>query len=142
MTRLLQSFLRLMAVFTALSLAGCATSSPTATLNGMGRVNGITETTAVSQGTAATGSIGGALVGGAIGSLFGAGSGKAIMTGVGATAGSVAGSNAAARHGNLAWDVSIRFDDGIDRVIRTNSAPFFKPGDRVRVVNGNIMPPL
>jgi len=49
--------------------------------------------------------------------------------GAGASAGAV-----------TAWDVSVRFDDGIDRVIRTYQMPGVRPGNRVRVANGVVSP--
>ena len=132
---------RLFAFIAALLLAACAGPSPQASISGAGRVNAIQESQQVSQGKSAGASIGGALVGGAIGSLFGGGSGKTIMTAVGATAGGVAANSAVSNNGsNTVWDVSIRFEDGIDRVIRTTQPPPFRPGDRVRVINGAIMP--
>jgi outer membrane lipoprotein SlyB len=132
---------RLFAFVAALLLAACASPSPQVSINGAGRVNAIQESQQVSQGKSAGASIGGALVGGAIGSLFGGGSGKTIMTAVGATAGGVAANSAVSNHGaSTVWDVSIRFEDGIDRVVRTNQPPPFRPGDRVRVINGAIMP--
>jgi hypothetical protein len=132
---------RLFAFIAALLLAACAGPSPQASISGAGRVNAIQESQQVSQGKSAGASIGGALVGGAIGSLFGGGSGKTIMTAVGATAGGVAANSAVSNSGsNTVWDVSIRFEDGIDRVIRTTQPPPFRPGDRVRVINGAIMP--
>jgi outer membrane lipoprotein SlyB len=83
--------------------------------------------------------VGGALVGGAIGSLFGGGTGKTIATAVGATAGSVAGANVVGSHtATPVWDVSIRFEDGVTRVVRTNVRPSFRPGDKVHVINGQI----
>jgi len=36
--------------------------------------------------------------------------------------------------------VSIRFDDGIDRVIRVFQQPNLRPGARVRMSNGVITP--
>lgn len=132
---------RLFALIAALLLAACAGPSPQASISGVGRINAIQESQQVSQGKSAGASIGGALVGGAIGSLFGGGSGKTIMTAVGATAGGVAANSAVSNHGSTTvWDVSIRFEDGIDRVVRTAQPPAFRPGDRVRVINGAIMP--
>ena len=83
-------------------------------------------------------SVVGSLVGGALGSTIGGGTGQVIATTVGATAGAVAGSNVAQRSAATVWDVSIRFDDGINRVVRVREMPNYRPGDKVRVVNGAV----
>jgi len=36
------------------------------------------------------------------------------------------------------WDVTVRFDDGIDRTIRVAQRPSYRPGDRARVSNNVI----
>ncbi len=129
----------LIALLTALALAACASTQPGATLTGQGTVVGISESQQASAGAGAAGSIGGALVGGALGSLVGGGTGQTIATGVGAVAGGVAGNQVASNVGaRPVWDVSIRFEDGIDRVVRTEQRPDFRPGDKVRVTNGVI----
>jgi hypothetical protein len=52
-----------------------------------------------------------------------------------------AGAQAGAQMGAVtAWDVSIRFEDGIDRVIRVYQTPSVRPGMKVRVDNGNVQP--
>jgi outer membrane lipoprotein SlyB len=80
-------------------------------------------------------------IGGGLGSLIGGGTGKTVATGVGAVAGGMAGSNAGGRADTkTVWDVSVRCEDGIDRVVRTDVQPFYRPGTRVRLVNGMIQP--
>jgi len=44
----------------------------------------------------------------------------------------------AQRSAATVWDVSIRFDDGINRVVRVRERPNYRPGDKVRVVNGAV----
>ena len=124
----------------AVVLAACATA-PGANVSGTGTVNAIAEIREASQGAGIAGAIGGAVVGGAIGSLFGGGTGRTIATGVGAAVGSGVGGQAAANAGAAtAWDVSVRFDDGIDRVIRVYQTPQVRPGSRVRVHAGVVAP--
>ena len=138
MTRL---FKKLAALLAALALAACASAPPPASLNGTGVVNSISETQKASSGGGMAGSIGGALVGGALGSLVGGGTGRTIATGVGAVAGGTAGGAAGAKAGaTTVWNVSIRFDDGIDRVIQVEQPPTYRNGSRVRVTNGMIQP--
>jgi hypothetical protein len=53
----------------------------------------------------------------------------------------LAGGQAGAQAGAVtAWDVSVRFDDGIDRVIRVYQTPSVRPGMKVRVANGSVQP--
>jgi outer membrane lipoprotein SlyB len=132
---------RLASLLFAFVLAACASPPPGANVTGTGTVNGISEIRQASSGGGLAGSVGGAVVGGAIGSLFGGGSGQAIATGVGAAVGAGAGGQAGAAAGAVtAWDVSVRFDDGIDRVIRVFQQPALRPGVRVRVQSGTITP--
>jgi outer membrane lipoprotein SlyB len=120
-------------------LAACASGGPQApAINGTGVVSSIGETTETSAGKSAMTSVLGSLVGGALGSTIGGGTGQVIATSVGATAGAVAGSSVAQRSAATVWDVSIRFDDGINRVVRVREMPNYRPGDKVRVVNGAV----
>ena len=85
------------------------------------------------------GALGGALVGGWLGSNIGGGSGKTIATAVGAVGGAVGGKHVGNKMSKAAsWDVTVRFDDGIDRSIRVTERPNYRPGDRVRVSNNAI----
>ena len=138
MTRVLARFCALL--FAAI-LAACASTPPGANLNGTGTVNAISEIREASQGAGLAGAVGGAVVGGMVGSLFGGGTGRTIATGVGAAVGSGVGGQAAAQAGAAtAWDISVRFDDGIDRVIRVHQQPSVRPGQKVRVANGIVSP--
>jgi outer membrane lipoprotein SlyB len=132
-------FSRLAALCAAVILTACASGGPqTPAISGTGVVSSISETTETSSGKTAMTSVLGSLVGGALGSTIGGGTGQVIATTVGATAGSVAGANMAQRSAATVWDVSIRFDDGINRVVRVRDMPNFRPGDKVRVVNGAV----
>jgi outer membrane lipoprotein SlyB len=121
------------------ALAACASAPPGADVVGRGTVNGIAEIREASAGGGLAGSIGGAVVGAMIGSLFGGGTGQTIATGVGSVVGSTVGGQAGAQAGAVtAWDVSVRFEDGIDRVIRVYQTPTFRPGQEVDVARGVI----
>ena len=139
MTTASRFFSRLAALCAVMVLAACASSGPqTPAISGTGVVSSIGETTETSAGKSAMTSVVGSLVGGALGSTIGGGTGPVIATTVGATAGAVAGSNVAQRSAATVWDVSIRFDDGINRVVRVREMPNYRPGDKVRVVNGAV----
>jgi len=138
MTRWARTFVTLAA---ALALTACATTQPGANISGIGTVGAISERSQPSTAGGIAGSVGGALAGGLVGSLIGSGSGRVIATGVGASVGAAVGGQAGAQaDAQLVWDVTIRFDDGIDRVVRVLQQPALRPGTRVRVTNGVIAP--
>lgn len=85
------------------------------------------------------GAVGGAVVGGVLGNQVGGGSGKSIMTVVGAVGGAMAGNEVekrvkTARH----YEITVRLDDGTNRVVTEANPPTWRPGDKVKVVNGAI----
>jgi len=133
-------FSRVLVLATVLSMTACAVTPPGAGLTGTGQVLAIQESRHVDATTSAATQVGGALMGAAIGSLFGGGRGRGIMTGVGAAAGTVAGASAAQQNAVMVWDIVIRFDDGIDRTLRVSQPPQVRPGQRVRVYNGAVLP--
>jgi len=102
--------------------------------SGLGVVRSITESQQGSTTGNVVGAVGGALLGGFLGSKIGGGSGKTIATGVGAVGGALAGKSVGEKATTATvWDVTVRFDDGIDRQIRVTQPPTYRPGDRVRV---------
>jgi outer membrane lipoprotein SlyB len=133
-------FGRVLLLAAALSMTACAVTPPGAGLTGTGQVLAINESRQVDATTTATTQVGGALMGAAIGSLFGSGRGRGVMTGVGAAAGTIAGTAVAQQNAPLVWDIVIRFDDGIDRILRVSQPPQVRPGQRVRVFNGAVLP--
>ena len=102
--------------------------------SGVGTVQSIQEAQESSKTGNVVGALGGALVGGWLGSNIGGGTGRTIATGVGAVGGAFVGKSVG---GNMSqhtvWYVTVRFDDGIDRRIRVEQVPSYRPGDRVRV---------
>lgn len=85
------------------------------------------------------GAVGGAVVGGILGNQVGAGHGREIATAAGAIGGVVAGNEIEKRiKTTKAYEVAVRLDDGSSRVVRETSAPAWRPGDHVKVVDGAI----
>ena len=85
------------------------------------------------------GAVGGAVVGGVLGHQVGGGSGQKIATVVGAVGGAVAGNEVEKRvKSSKSYEITVRFEDGSSRVIHEASAPSWRTGDRVKVVNGAI----
>jgi outer membrane lipoprotein SlyB len=81
-------------------------------------------------------------VGGAIlGKQMGKGKGNTIMTILGAAGGAYAGNEIEKRvRTTKRWEVSVRLDDGSVRSVSYDAAPAWRGGERVRYVNGAIMP--
>jgi outer membrane lipoprotein SlyB len=132
---------RLIASFLVLLIAGCASPPPGAGVAGTGVVQSITEGKEASQTGQVVGAVGGAVLGGWLGSNIGGGAGQTIATAAGSVAGGMAGSAVGSQASVKAfWDVTVRFDDGIDRPVRVYARPAFRPGDRVAVSNGVITP--
>jgi outer membrane lipoprotein SlyB len=85
------------------------------------------------------GAVGGAVVGGVLGHQVGGGSGQKIATVVGAVGGAVAGNEVEKRvKSGKSYEITVRLEDGSSRVINEATAPSWRPGDRVKVVNGVI----
>jgi outer membrane lipoprotein SlyB len=121
----------------ALALAGCATTPPPVSGNGV--VLSIQEREQASTTGSIVGAIGGAVVGSFLGRQLGGGTGQAIAPTAVGVGGSMAGSAIGAKAGEkTVWSVSVRFDDGIDRAITVSERPDYRPGDKVRVDNGLI----
>ena len=136
-----QHLIRFMAALLAAALvAGCAAPQPNAGITGTGVVQSIAEAREGDATKATVGAIGGALVGGWLGSQVGGGTGQTIATAAGATAGAAVGGSAAGNaSATLVWQVAVRFEDGIDRMIVVRERPNYRPGDRVTVFNGAIV---
>ena len=85
------------------------------------------------------GAVGGAVVGGVIGHQIGDGRTQDIATVVGAVGGAVAG-HQIEKHvkSTTSYEITVRFEDGSSRVIHEASAPSWRTGDRVKVINGVI----
>jgi len=139
-----QPWRRVAAALTAaatLLLAACSTqpaafqvSEPSARI---GTVESIVQET-VQTGNTAAGTIGGALIGGALGSLVGGGSGQTVATVVGAGGGAMVGNQAAQRAQTTVWRIGVRYDDGTVATIQQTASPALRIGDRVRVTNNSI----
>ncbi|HXC37305.1 MAG TPA: glycine zipper 2TM domain-containing protein [Burkholderiales bacterium] len=103
-----------------------------------GVIESVTETDTKGQGSG-LGAVGGAVVGGLVGNQVGAGRGKDVMTVVGAVGGALAGNEVEKRvKSTKSYVITIRFDDGSTRTISEASAPTWRAGDRVRIVDGVI----
>lgn len=103
-----------------------------------GVIGGIHEIEKAGQGTGG-GAIAGGIVGGVAGHQMGNGRGNDLMTVLGAVGGAIAG-NAVEKKVKTTkeYEVLVNFEDGSSKVIKFQSAPAWRVGDKVKVVNGVI----
>jgi outer membrane lipoprotein SlyB len=79
-------------------------------------------------------------VGGLIGNQIGSGSGNTIATIAGAAVGAGVGTEVERRAKSTRhYVVNVRLEDGTHRSFTYQSAPGFRQGDRVRVVEGRLV---
>jgi len=103
-----------------------------------GVIESVREIASKGEGTG-LGAVGGAVVGGVLGSQVGGGRGQDVMTVVGAVGGAVAGHEVEKRvKATKSYAITVRFDDGSSRVISEASAPTWRVGDKVKIINGAI----
>lgn len=85
------------------------------------------------------GAVGGAVVGGLLGNQVGAGRGNTVATAIGGLGGAVAGNEVEKRvKSTTGYEVTVRLDDGSSRVVSEGSPSAWHPGDRVKIVSGEI----
>lgn len=85
------------------------------------------------------GTLGGGALGGLLGTQVGQGRGKQVATVVGAVGGAIAGREIERRR-NLTtrYEVVVAMDGGRQQTVVMNSAPVYRVGDSVRVVDGEL----
>ncbi|WP_459616500.1 glycine zipper 2TM domain-containing protein [Bordetella sp. 2513F-2] len=95
-------------------------------------------------GSNIVGTVAGGVVGGVVGNQFGGGNGRDALTVLGAVGGALAGReierNIRGRQTVTHYELTVRMDDGGERVFRS-AQPFpFASGDHVRVENEQLLP--
>ena len=87
------------------------------------------------------GAVAGGVVGAIAGKQVGGGRGRNVMSVVGAVGGAIAGHQIEKNARKVkSYDITIRFEDGSSRTLSQATAPVWRAGDRVRLVNGDIQP--
>lgn len=87
------------------------------------------------------GTAGGAVVGGILGNQVGNGRGRDVMTVVGAVGGAVAGNQIEKKMKTTkSYEITVRLEDGSTRVLSESNPPAWRPGDKVKVIDGQIRP--
>ena len=103
-----------------------------------GVIESVREVDAKGLGTG-LGAVGGGVLGGLLGNQVGAGRGKDVMTVVGVVGGAVAGNEVEKRvKATKHYEVTVRLNDGSSRVISEPSLPAWRPGDKVKIIDGAI----
>lgn len=87
------------------------------------------------------GAVGGAVVGGVLGNQVGRGSGRTAATVIGALGGGFAG-NEVEKHvkSSQSYNVAVRMEDGSNRSFSYKEEPSFRVGDKVKIVEGSLVP--
>lgn len=87
------------------------------------------------------GAVAGGVVGGVLGNQVGGGRGRTAATVVGAGAGAYAGHQIEKRAKSTeTYSVAVRMDDGSTRSFNYENEPAFRAGDKVKVVEGALVP--
>ncbi len=87
------------------------------------------------------GAVAGGILGGVLGHQVGSGRGNDAATVLGAIGGAVAGHQIEkSQRRTVRYEIAVRMDDGTMQVLNAESAPAWRGGERVKVVNGVVMP--
>ena len=83
----------------------------------------------------------GAVAGGLLGNQIGGGSGKKIATVAGVVGGGLAGHEVEKRRNTeTRWEITVQLDNGGTTTVPYSQAPGLSVGQKVRVVNGQVVP--
>lgn len=105
-----------------------------------GAIDSVRQVTKEGEGSG-LGAIAGGVIGGALGHNVGRGRGQDIATVAGAVGGAVLGNKIEkSQKSSSRWETTVRFEDGTSSIIGSDSQPSWRAGDRVKVVNGAIVP--
>lgn len=117
-----------------------APAAPKALCNDCGVIESVREVEQKGEGSG-LGAAAGGVLGGVLGHQVGGGRGRDVMTVVGAVGGAVAGHQVEKNmKKTMSYEITVRFEDGTTRTLKQASAPAWRAGDKVRVVNSEIVP--
>jgi outer membrane lipoprotein SlyB len=104
-----------------------------------GTISSITPIERKGEGSGAGAVIGG-LVGGVLGHQVGSGRGRDVATVAGALGGALVGNEVEKNKNTIThWEVRVRLEDGTNKVVRFETEPSWRVGDKVRVENGRLV---
>lgn len=105
-----------------------------------GTIESVREVVQKGEGTG-LGAVAGGVLGGVLGHQVGSGRGRDLATVAGAVGGAVAGHEVEKRQRkNIHYEISVRMDDGALRTVDSTSQPTWHGGERVKVVDGAVVP--
>jgi outer membrane lipoprotein SlyB len=118
------------------------TPKPVAQAGYLATVQAVREVKDPGQHTA-LGPIAGGIAGAVIGDQIGKGKGttRKVLTVLGAAGGAFAGREIEKQaRATSHWEVDVRRDDGVHETVRSEAAPAWQPGERVRLLDGRLQP--
>jgi len=121
--------------------APVATPKPVAQPSNLATVQAVREVKDAGESTA-LGPIAGGIAGAVLGNQVGKGHGsQKVITVLGAAGGAFAGHEIEKQaRGTTHWEVDVRRDDGTNETVRSDVAPSYQPGQRVRLIDGKLQP--
>jgi outer membrane lipoprotein SlyB len=106
-----------------------------------GVVESVREVSQPAEKSNGIGPIAGGIAGAVLGNQVGHGMGKNIATVLGAAGGAYAGKEIEKRaRAEKHWETTVRLEDGSARTVSSSAAPIWQPGNRVRLVDGQLQP--
>ena len=115
------------------------TPKPVVQPGNLGTIQAVREVQDPGEPTA-LGPIAGGVAGAVLGNRIGKGHGsRKVLTVLGAAGGAFAGRAIEKQaRGTTHWEIDVRRDDGQQQTVRSDVAPPYQPGERVRVVDGRL----
>jgi len=117
------------------------TPKPVAQPGNLATVQAVREVKDAGDSTA-LGPVAGGIAGAVLGNQIGKGHGsRNVITVLGAAGGAFAGRAIEKQaRGTTHWEVDVRRDDGASETVRSDVAPSYQPGQRVRLIDGKLQP--
>lgn len=133
----------IMRFMAALLAFGLLTGTPVATAGSCTTCGTVTHIKVVEQEGKATGlgAVAGGVAGGLIGSQIGSGTGNTVATVAGVAGGAYAGHQVEKKvRSKKVYKITVKLDNGKTRVFRQETEPAVQVGDKVKLVNGKVVP--
>jgi outer membrane lipoprotein SlyB len=107
----------------------------------LGVVESVKEVSQPAEKSNGVGPIAGGIAGAVLGNQVGHGMGKTIATVLGAAGGALGGKEIEKNvRSTKHWEVLVRLDDGSYRTLKSDVAPYWHGGERVRLLDGKLTP--
>jgi outer membrane lipoprotein SlyB len=107
----------------------------------LGVVESVKEVSQPAEKSNGVGPIVGGIAGAVLGNQVGHGTGRTIATVLGAAGGALGGKEIEKNvRSTKHWEVTVRLDDGSYRTLKSDVAPYWHGGERVRLLDGKLSP--